>query len=341
MEKKKIELPIDYLKENVDSVVESLISLGFREEVKRGLGKEIQYSGDIHNVAGVEPRGNYGLPSVSNPDNAPIADVRVSGQFCQMFWMICNIGLRLHDSAAVAYQYEKMSAAEKAEFDRELNVDCEMTRYLRQIRDWDSNVRIASELGDTIKRMLNEGVSNEELLNDPLIASIYTPVGHRTNGVYIYGIAFILAHEISHFALGHDLRTDGTIDDEIDADEHAFWSFYSDLEADKQSTAMNGVLCALAALLFVNPSLAKDGVHPQENYRLFERYDTITEGDQRRSYMQMLIMILTIWAVCCDVKDFPKPVEMGVNEDCLNAMRVYLANRALNAPQEEPKVFGK
>ena len=48
--------------------------------------------------------------------------------------------------------------------------------------------------------------------------------------------------------------------------------------------------------------------------------------------MQMLIMLLTTWAVCCEIEDFPKVAELSASEECLNEMRLYLDRLATIAP---------
>lgn len=315
-------LPIEYLSLRVVEIINKLTSLDIKTEIDKGLNPNIHYIDDIKNIGGI----NY--TDIFSKEAA----VYISKPYCQMLWIICNIALRIHDSAAVVGEYEKMDLTEKKEYLKELEIDCPITRYLKQVGNWENTLKVISELGEIIKCMLNEKISYDEIANNEHISDLNSELASRVNSLYCYGVAFILVHEFSHFSLEHNLSIDGSIEEEKDADSNAFWTMYFDLEGAEKETAMMGVICALVSLLFINPNLEKDCIHPQENERLFNFYDIVFDETQKMSYMQMLIMLLTTWAVCCEIEDFPKVAELSASEECLNEMRLYLDRLATIAP---------
>lgn len=322
-------LPIDVLSDEVEVKFNKLVSLDIKGEVEKGLSPVIQYIDDIYNIAGIE----------CNSDSSNNAFIYISKPYCQMLWILCNIAVRIHDSAFVCELVEKMTEEERHKFHETLEADCSKNRYFRELIDWDCTLKIVAELGEVIKRLLNDYISYEEIWKCKYISDFESIIAKKANNLYCYGVSFILAHEFSHYSLGHNLNTDGSTDEERAADHNAFWSIYADLEGEEKKTAMMGVICALSSLLFTNPKLEKDGIHPQENERIFEFYDIVLKDIPNQNYMHMLIMILTTWAVCCGIKDFPKVVELGASEECLKEMRNFLSNMASSASSSTPSFY--
>lgn len=316
-------LPIEYLSLRVTEKIQSLPSLGVKEEIKRGLNPLIEYNDSIKCIGEISAEGS----------------VTISKPFCQFFWVLCNIALRIHDSASVSREFQKMNKTQQAAFLKFLEIDSYGTLYFKQVINWEDNLKIVSELGDAIQDILSGKMDEDAIKANPYITDLISPLGTITNSLYCYGIAFIALHEFSHFSLGHDLNMDGTVQEEKDADANAFWTLYCDLSGPEKHTAMMGVICVLAAMMFINPKLEKDGIHPQENERLHTFYDLVFSEEQKESYRQMLIMVLTTWAVCFEIKDFPKVSELGATQECLDAMWKYLQHRAEKAPSDNSRIF--
>ena len=142
------------------------------------------------------------------------------------------------------------------------------------------------------------------------------------NAVYCYSIAFLMLHELSHFALGHLEEVKEKLEDENNADLNAFWCAFSDLDGHEQFTAVVGILCLLFALLMINPSMKEDGVHPCEAKRIFEIYDNVKNNNPK--YAVLLIKMFNLWAKINSIKDFPvvtdySDADLNVIRDFLNA----------------------
>ena len=100
----------------------------------------------------------------------------------------------------------------------------------------------------------------------------------KVNGLYVFAVSFILLHEFSHHYCEHNFNSEGTLGEEIEADQEAFWAMYCDLTGDERKTAMLGIVAAMRSLIFVNTNLEDDGVHPKPIERIFCYYDINTDA---------------------------------------------------------------
>ena len=153
-----------------------------------------------------------------------------------------------------------------------------------------------------------------------------TPYAEKINSVYCFGICFILLHELSHFSLGHIDRDSQSVQDEIEADLASFWSIYSDISEDKRFSAICGILCALFSLLFLNPTMESDGIHPSEEDRIIAIYDSIKSDNPK--YTILLVSLFTYWAKFHNIIDFPKDLQS--TEKSINEIKSFLSNYKKN-----------
>ena len=257
-----------------------------------------------------------------------VAEVKPDGQVylsvtsCQFLLLLCHVGLIVHDSIAVASAVEHMTGVELEEYKRELAIDCPLTRFLKEIPDYETAVMYSSRLIDIAKPLLTKEPLTIEEFNVLTTEVDYNhPFITRANSLCVYGIIFNLLHEASHVILGHDLSKEGNVEEEVAADHNAFWAMFSDLDGKERNTAMIGCICALVSLLFYNPTLESDGVHPREDDRLFAFYDILKE--EKSSYTELLVILLSAWATVFNVEGFP--VLEGSYEETLNKQRTFLA----------------
>ena len=151
------------------------------------------------------------------------------------------------------------------------------------------------------------------------------------NGAYCYAIAFAMLHELSHFALGHlDMTVEEQLNetedekkqDESNADLHAFWAVFCDLQGRDQFTAVIGIFSLLYALLMLNPTMNEDHEHPREDQRIFDIYDQVK--DENPKYTVLLVRMFTMWARAWKVDGFPQIKDDS--EDSLEQIREFLKN---------------
>ncbi len=276
---------------------------------ENGLQKEIQqvdHDGAWTQVAEVSPSGQ----------------VTLSVTYCQFLLLLCHIGLIVHDSIAVESALAELTDDELDQYRRELAMYGPLTQILRDVPNVETAVKYSSHLIDLARPLLtSKPISQAEF--DALINEVdyNSPLVTRANSLCVYGIVFILLHEASHVILNQDLLSNGNEQDEVEADHNAFWAMWGDLKDVERNTAMMGCICALASLLFFNPSMASDGVHPREDERLFSFYDILKE--EKKSYTEMLVILLAVWATVFYVTDFP--ILQGTYEETLAKQRAFLA----------------
>lgn len=301
--------PVENIFHAVQENLPKMQTVDLLKGLENGLKNEIKLSdrdGAWSEVAEVKPDGQVYLSVTS----------------CQFLLLLCHIGLIVHDSIAVASAVEHMTGVELEEYKRELAIDCPLTRFLKAIPDYETAVMYSSRLIDIARPLLTKvPLTKKEF--DVLITEVdYNhPFITRANSLCVYGIIFNLLHEASHVIMNHDLFKEGNVEEETAADHHAFWAMFNDLDGKEYNTAMMGCVCALVSLLFFNPTLEPDGVHPREDDRLFAFYDILKE--EKSSYTEMIVILLAAWAATFHIKDFP--VLDGSYEETLNKQRIFLA----------------
>lgn len=300
--------PIEYMLEAVQNSLPKMVSIDLFSGIDKGLQNEIKLidkDGNLTDTARVSPMGQ----------------VYLSVSFCQFLLIMCHVGLYVHDSIAVRNEIEHMTKQELEQFHRELEVDCDETRYLKALSDYKSTLTYCSRLIDIAKPLLlHRTITQQEF--DSLVNNIdyKSQLSAKANSLCVFGIVFLLLHEASHIILDQDLYDNGTIEEELEADHNAFWAMYSDLTDKERYTAMVGCLCALTSLLFINPNLEPDGIHPREDIRLFTFYDLLK--DERTAYTEIIVILLAAWATVSEKEDFP--VLDNSYEETLNRQRAYL-----------------
>lgn len=94
----------------------------------------------------------------------------------------------------------------------------------------------------------------------------------KANGIYIGGMVFIMAHEISHSYLGHTHYPDNKelcVDDEIAADDMAIGYLSEEFDGEWGWTYKIGIANVLCALLLMGQdTISSDGAHPHMDVRI-------------------------------------------------------------------------
>lgn len=171
-------------------------------------------------------------------------------------------------------------------------------------------------------KLLSELTNKETFsLDDFSDVNIKTPYGEKINSVYCFGICFILLHEASHFSLGHMDKESCAIQDEKDADFSSFWSIYSDILESEKFSANCGVLCALFSLLYLNPKIESDNIHPTEDDRIFKVYECIKKDSPK--YTVLLVHFFMYWAKIYQIDGFPTNLQN--TEDSVDKIKNFLA----------------
>lgn len=292
--------PVLTLNSSITEAISKIVSIGIAEGIKEGLDPEIhlfdEEGGPIQTIAEITE-----LPSFLKPEHK--RKVSVSAAYMQVLWILCDIALKNNDAIAVEVEVDKMSSEEKDQYYKELEVDLPETRYLKTLLDKKAIFQQSAEKVNLIELICSKKLSEDEMERVHSL-DMTSGSGVLTNGMYIFAMTFCLLHEFSHHSLGQDFSKEATLEEEVAADQSAFWSMYSDLEGNLKLTAMYGIICSLVSLLFINPQLIDDGIHPKPVERIFEYYELIK--DESPKYAGLLCHLLYTWAVYTRDDNMPK-----------------------------------
>lgn len=295
------QFPVYSLNPRITEAISKIVSIGIAEGIKDGLDPQIhlvdETGGPLSTVAEINDISPLLSPNYRR-------QVTVSAAFMQILWIICDIALKNNDAIAVEVEVEKMTDEEKQEYYKELELNNPISEYLKKLLDKKQVFQDSAEKVDLIELILSKELSEEEM--DTLYSRLdmSSETGILTNSMYTYAMAFCLLHEFSHHSLGQDFNAEATIEDEVAADQEAFWSMYSDLDGKFKGTAMYGIICLLVSLIFVNKELKDDKIHPLPVERIFDYYELIK--DENPKYAGLLCHLLYTWAIFARDDDMPK-----------------------------------
>lgn len=305
--------PVYQLNDAITEAISKMISIDIEGNVANGLHPEIRF---------VDEQGP--ITTVAKINESPINRqhrVTISAAFAQFLWLLVDMVFRIHENHAIITEFENSSEEEQKKFISHLGDDNEESHYLKALCDRKSVLNYAAGSTNKIINLFDKQISESEM--DELHEYDMTSgIGVRVNSLYVYAMTFILLHEFSHHSLGHDLKTGGSVDDEIAADYSAFWAMYSDLEDKEQRTAKRGILCALVSLLFLNKDLKDDGIHPRPIERIFTYYDLMQ--DEGEDYSALLCYLLYAWTVYVKDDEMPALTESISYAEALEKMKAHL-----------------
>lgn len=292
--------PVKRLNESITQAISKIVSIGIHKGIEDGLDPRIhiidEEGGPIQDVAKITE-----IPVIFHPKYK--RSVTVSAAYMQILWIICDIALKNNDSIAIEIEVENMSDEDREQYFRELSADSPITNYQRALLDKKRVFQESAEKVNTIERIASRKLTDDEM------ESLYSfdmdsSSGVLTNSMYVFAMTFGLLHEFSHHSLDQDFSKEPTLEEEVAADQSAFWSMYSDLDGNLKFTAMYGIICSLVSLLFINPKLSDDGIHPKPVERIFEYYELIK--DENPKYAGLLCHLLYTWAVYTGDHNMPK-----------------------------------
>lgn len=309
--------PVHSLNTNITAFLKKVISADILGCVKTGLKNEVE----------LVDKGSHITKTlrIERCEDGKSSQVYLSSAYCQYFWLLSDVILRLLDwkviAAACAYkgctmdQYlrwvEEINKRTKEEL-----LPCfpdffkpEVERYLAYLQivpdllvpDFSKRLEKKFELAESLRdRRLNIEL---DAINAVDMKGKYA---ERTNSVYCYGIAFCMLHELAHHKLKH-LDKEEEMKDEVDADARAFWNIYKDIKGEDRFSANVGMLLVFLSFMMINPKMEEDGIHPREDKRMFAIYDAI--ANENPKYTLLLVNMLDFWAKLCQIDGYPQDLE--------------------------------
>lgn len=327
--------PVLALNSNITQFIEKMPSTGILENIqeKEGLNNGIRFIDQDCPISDVAKIVKYPTDGKSY--------VSLSAAYCQYLWLMCCIILKELDSYVILKELKRceISLEHFLEDSRRLiNLPIEQISkkippeykgldieqyidYLRTIPELLNKPEFDNQQKYYTKLLLELTQKEHFDLNDFSVIDINTKYGEKINSVYCFGICFILLHEASHYSLGHMDKESPDMQDEIEADSSSFWSIYSDIPESEKFSANCGVLCALFSLLYINPTIESDNVHPTEDERIFTVYDCIKNDDPK--YTVLLVQFFVYWAKLNNIDGFPTGLQN--TEKAVDEIKVFLS----------------
>ena len=313
-------LPILKLNDAITIVIAKIKSLDIQASITNGLNPEIQIVDEkghsLTTIAEITDRGNTFSESRYC--------VKMSATYAQFLWLLCDIAFRINDCISIQNEIQQLSEDDEKSFISRLKDDTPESHYLSELSDIKSVFSYCTDSIIIISKLLNRKLTDKEM-NDLYNYDMDGIIGTRVNSLYVYAMSFILLHEFSHYYLNHDLNGDGSCEEEIEADQEAFWSICNDLEGKEKRTAMRGILCALVSLIFINKDLQDDNIHPKPVERIFQYYEYLECDGQ--DYSALLCFLFYAWAVYINDRDMPKHNESKNYPELLNKIKKYLLEK--------------
>ena len=312
--------PIYRLNEAITLSFKKIVSLDIAQGIRDGLDSMVHFvdeqGGPLSTIAEIIDK-----PILIDKDE-PKRYVKISASYSQMLWMICSIVIRNHDCVAINYEIEHMSIEEYNNFLKELEIDNAITKYERALLDQKVVFSESADILNKIEILSNRKLSDEEM-EQLYTYDMTSDIGVRVNSLYVYAMSFILLHEFSHHSLNHDFNHYGTIEEEEAADHNAFWTLYSDLGGNERKTALLGILCALVSLIFADPSLEDDGIHPLPIERILYFYNIVK--DESPKFAGLMCHLFYTWAVY--VHDANMPQLDGSYDETFDKIKAYMIEK--------------
>lgn len=280
--------PIISLHERINEIFGKIFSIDILQNIMCGVDQQVGIIDDEGKLTDIASIGQF----KSILDKQPRWKVHVSVAYAQSLWLLCEAVLWTHDYYVAKSAFPQLCEQQLAMLRnvRKSYNDPGLSYVVSLLNDEKVDVVRNFEL---IRIILSRKVSEEEM-EELYTHNTLSQFGTYVNALYVYAMSFILLHELSHHDLEQDFSTDGSLEEEINADDHAFWTLYCDLTDKEHTTAMHGVVCALASLLFINDPLGEDPIHPRPFERLFRYYHIASVDNYKEK--NFLRTILFFWA---------------------------------------------
>lgn len=245
----------------VDSIVVAFYTIkpNIKEQITdaediQNFSKTIKYVCDgcsLHDVAEIYP------------DDDGHVYISVYETFVPMFWSLCYF---VYTTYSIGYAEKILSGS-----------------YKGQIEFESEKMQIAAKLWNFGKNLRNNPTCWPADLPKPLPTEKDELI-LKSNGLFVYGMSFILYHEIGHL-LKYHLGSEPCVEQEKEADEFAIESC---LNADKsiRETVKHGMILSLIAICLLDQVAGRyDKIHPNTDDRLQDALSKMNLDENDNAWM--------------------------------------------------------
>lgn len=278
------QFPVLTLSDRINEVFGKIVSIDIMNNIESGVDSQVMFVDEEGKLTDIASIGRY----KSLKDSKQHYRVRVSAAYAQILWLLCEAVLWTHDSLVAKSEFPQLNKQQLSMLQSmgNANPNSELSYIAYLVTRNGVDVARNFELVNIITSRKVTELEMEELYRH----STQSQFGTYVNSLYVYAMSFILLHELSHHDLDQDFTKESTLDDEINADEHAFWSLHSDMTAKEHTTAMHGVVCAMMSLLFIPNPLAEDETHPRPFERVFRYYHiALNENSKEKMFLRTML----------------------------------------------------
>ena len=313
MEEKRY--PIHKLDGNITAILQSIITADIPGCISKGLSNEIHF---------IDEGTSITCPAIIVLDKLNGGCyVQLSAAYCQYLWLVCDIALKTIDRDIILQECKKIGGniedyktfvdeilklpKEKLlnllkKSGKEINLD-QYYEYLKRSLSIIDTERLTKELKMDYCLLLPLADNSKAIdIEKYYQINLDGAYEEKVNAMYCFGITFVLLHELSHFTLDH-LNKYEEITDETDADIAAFWEINVSLDEQRLFSAYCGLICVLFSLLYLNPDMIEDGIHPREDKRIFDIYENIK--DKNIKFSLLIIHMFKLWKKLNNTQCFP------------------------------------
>lgn len=325
----EIYYPVQKLNRNITQFLAQIVSSDILGNLESGLENEIQLIDIGEHITDIASIGK-------NPFTGH-SEVRLSMAYCQYFWFISDIALKILDhniieESCMTFNMNLDDFKKQAELIKSMSresLQLQLSNFpgldaeqfvayfhsVSEILESDFWQQMAEEYKHAISIITPDMDIDLEAIQSYDLGTKYH---ERVNSVYCYGIAFILLHELYHHALGHMGKPDKDGDEE-NADMSAFWSIFTDVTGDNRISANASFLFVFFSYMELDPKLTEDGIHPRDDKRLFAIYDLIK--NEHPKYTAILVRLLDFWAKTNSIEDYP--IDLPCEEDSVEKIKAF------------------
>lgn len=242
--------------------------------IKKDIVKELKEAEELQNFS---QKVNYicdGCPihnvaKIESDEGKPVR-INVWESFMPFFWSLCYFVIN-------SYDYGYLKKIQKGIFNGKIEFDCD--ELIRAKKIWLFGEKIRSGFQTWPKDAPNPNDGDEYTI--------------KANGLFTYGMSFILYHEVGHL-LKYHLGKKPCLEQEKEADNFAIECCLG-ANGKIQSTVKNGMVLALIALCLLDFYAGRDdSVHPNTDDRLMTALSAMHLADEDLTWM-IAAFGLIIW----------------------------------------------
>lgn len=265
------EQPIRVLKHNISHRFENLHG-DFAKEIQKMINSGKLFPGIHYHIT---PRA---LTQKQMPFVDETGKVNIHETYMSYVWINCFSLFVMYEEGVAKPMQKKQGQANIQE------VDVALLNITEELFQYGKSLIVAYSPWDKKYLPNPEEFSNEE--------EFYVL---RTNGLYMYAMTFILAHEYAHIELDHfNKKNQSSIEQEIEADKRAIELLLNCRDDKNKKTVEYGLLMGFVSMLFLKNNVYGKNTHPDIDERI-KTYLAILDAPSEEPIWGIATLAIKLW----------------------------------------------